>query len=98
MKQQYIVTHTIRQTEIPSLHWVTNTPSVKMLCPQKISSPYIFRKNTACVNSGLINDLSSFFFCLLYNCVSVGYEKLLFHEREINFISCTKQWRFYNVN
>jgi hypothetical protein len=27
-----------------------------------------------------IEDRSSFF-CLLYNCVSVGYDKLLLHER-----------------
>jgi hypothetical protein len=37
IKQQFVVTHTIRQTEIPaSLDIsITNTP-VKMLCPQKI--------------------------------------------------------------
>jgi hypothetical protein len=37
MKQQFVITLTIRQTEIPALldSWVTNTPSVKMLCPQK---------------------------------------------------------------
>jgi hypothetical protein len=46
IKQQFVVTHTIRQTEIPaSLDIsVTNTPSVKMLCPQKIPCPYIFVK------------------------------------------------------
>ena len=37
MKQQFVVTHTIRQTEIPAFlnRCVTNTPSVKMLCPLK---------------------------------------------------------------
>jgi hypothetical protein len=37
MKQQFVATHTIRQTEIFALldSWVRNTPSVKMLCPQK---------------------------------------------------------------
>jgi len=37
MKRQD-VTHTIRQKVIPALldSWVTNTPSVKMLCPQKL--------------------------------------------------------------
>jgi hypothetical protein len=37
MKQQFVVTHTIRQTGIPELldGWVTNTLSVKMLCPHK---------------------------------------------------------------
>jgi hypothetical protein len=46
MKEQFVVTHTIRQTEIPALldSWVTNTPSIKMLCPQKIVCPYIFVK------------------------------------------------------
>ena len=48
MKQQFVVTHTIRQIKIPALldSWVTNTPSVKMLCPQKeiASSSYIFVK------------------------------------------------------
>jgi len=32
-----------------------------------------------------IKDLKSFF-CLLYNCLSLGYDKLLFHERN------AKQW------
>jgi hypothetical protein len=37
MKLQSVVTHTIRQTDIPILHsWVpTNTPSLKMLCQQQ---------------------------------------------------------------
>ena len=34
IKQQFVITHTICQTDIPaSLHfWVTNAPSVRMLC------------------------------------------------------------------
>jgi len=47
MKQQFFLTPTIRQTEIPALldRWVTNTQSVKMSCPQqKIACPYIFLK------------------------------------------------------
>jgi hypothetical protein len=43
MKRQF-VTHTIRQTEIPGLldSWITDTHSVKMLCPRKeIACPYI---------------------------------------------------------
>jgi hypothetical protein len=41
MTEQFVVTHTIRQNEIPaSLNsWVTNTPSVKMLCPQENRFP-----------------------------------------------------------
>jgi hypothetical protein len=52
-KRQFIVTHTIRQTEIPALmdSCVTNTPSVKMLCPQKNISFY-FRKNIICLSVG----------------------------------------------
>ena len=35
MKQQFVITHTTRHTEIPTLldSWVTNTPSIQMLCP-----------------------------------------------------------------
>jgi len=46
MKQQFVIAHAIRQTEISTLldSWVTNTPSVKILYPQKIASPYIFIK------------------------------------------------------
>jgi len=41
MKQQFVITHTISQTEIPALlHiWITDTLSVKMLCPQRIAYP-----------------------------------------------------------
>jgi len=37
MKQQFVVTHTIRQIEIHALldSLVTDTPAVKMLCPHK---------------------------------------------------------------
>jgi hypothetical protein len=43
MKQQFVVTHTIHQTEIPALldSWVKNTPSVKVY-PQRIACSYIF--------------------------------------------------------
>jgi hypothetical protein len=44
MKQQAVITYTIRQTEIPALlhNWVTNTPSVKTLCARKIACRYSF--------------------------------------------------------
>ena len=37
MKRQFVVTHTVRQTEIAAFLgiWVADTPFVKMLCPQK---------------------------------------------------------------
>jgi len=47
MKQQFVPTHTFPQTEIPSLldSWVKNTPSVKMLYPQKNCFSLYFHKN-----------------------------------------------------
>jgi hypothetical protein len=52
LKQQFVVTHTIHQSEIPALldRWVTNTPSVKMLCPQKNCFSIYFCKNISCLN------------------------------------------------
>jgi hypothetical protein len=37
-KQQFFVPHTTCKTEIPAFldNWLTNTPSVKTLCPQKL--------------------------------------------------------------
>lgn len=42
MRQQSVITHTICQTQIPARpdSWVKDTPFVKMLYPQKITSPY----------------------------------------------------------
>jgi len=47
MKQQFVVTYTIRQTQISELldSWVTNTPYVKMLCPQYNYLSLYFPKN-----------------------------------------------------
>ena len=48
-ERQSVLTHTVRQNGVPTLldAWVTNTPSVKMSCPQKIY--FCFRKNATCV-------------------------------------------------
>ena len=48
MTQQTAVTHTLRQTEIPALpdSSVTNTPSIKLLCPQQNCLSAYFRKKT----------------------------------------------------
>lgn len=56
MKQQSVVTSTIRHTEVPALLeiYVTNTPSAEMLHPQNIASPYIFLKNLACLSDDLL--------------------------------------------
>jgi len=45
-KQQFVITHTMRLTEIPALldGWVKHKLSVKMLCPQKNASLYIYAK------------------------------------------------------
>jgi hypothetical protein len=45
VKRQFVVTHTIRQTEIPAMlnSWTTNTPSVSIFCPHKSYFLY-FRK------------------------------------------------------
>jgi len=42
MKQQFFLTHTVRQNEILALvdSWFTDAPSVKMLRPRKTASPY----------------------------------------------------------
>jgi hypothetical protein len=46
MKHQFVLTRTMHQTEIATLvdSWVTNTTSVKMLCPQKKIAFYILVK------------------------------------------------------
>ena len=81
MKEQIVVTHTIRQTEIPALldSWVTNTPSVKIY-PQRNCFCLYFRKNITCLIVGFLRICHVFLFCLLKNCVSVGYGRLLFLE------------------
>jgi hypothetical protein len=63
MKQQFVVTITVCQSEILSLldNRVANTPSVKILYPQKkIASSYIFVKNHV-MQCWSIKDLLSFF-------------------------------------
>ena len=56
MKQQFVVTYTIRQTQIPELlgSWVTNTPYVKILCPQYNYLSFYFPKNVTCLSVGLV--------------------------------------------
>jgi hypothetical protein len=55
MNRQFVITHTIHQTEIPTLldSWVANTPSVKM-CQQKNCFSLYFRKNITCLIVGLL--------------------------------------------
>jgi hypothetical protein len=57
VEQQFVVANTIHQTKICALlhTWVTNTPSVKMLHPQKNCLSLYFHKDTACLCFGLLN-------------------------------------------
>jgi len=57
VKQQYVLTYTVYQIEIPALldSWVTNTPFVK-----EIASPYIFLKKHNMLKHSSIKDQSSF--------------------------------------
>ena len=56
MERQFVVAHTIRRTEIPALldSWVTNTPSLKMLCPQKKKISLYVRQNVIFLSDGLL--------------------------------------------
>jgi hypothetical protein len=67
MEQQFVITNTVSQTEIPALlgGWVKYKLSVKMLCPQKKKkTPYIHVKTLTCLCVGLLKDPSSFFLSL----------------------------------
>jgi hypothetical protein len=54
VKQHFVVTLIIPQTEIPVLldSWVKNAPSVKMFTQNNCISLY-FHKNTICLHVGL---------------------------------------------
>ena len=66
----FVVTHTLRQTDIPtSLHsWVTNTPSVKMLCQQQNCLSLHFHKNITCFSVGLLRISQVFSVCCKIVC------------------------------
>jgi hypothetical protein len=83
-KQQFVLTHTIRQSEIPALldSWITNTSSVKMLPPQKIAWSYI-RKNVTCVNFGQWKVGQGFPVSCKFVDRWFATSKLLFLERHI---------------
>lgn len=58
MQRPFAVTHTVRQTDIPASldNWVTNPPSVHMLCPQNIAC-----LNMTCLSVGLLRIGEIFF-------------------------------------
>ena len=66
MKRKFVITHKIRQTEIPALpdSQVTNTPSVKMLCPQTKFLVLVFPYKHNTLKCWSVEDRSSFL-CLL---------------------------------
>jgi len=63
LMQQFVVTHTIHQTEIATLldSWVTDIPSVKNACPQKLLR--IFSCNPNMLKCFSVEDQPNFF-CL----------------------------------
>ena len=98
MKQQFVVTHTIRQNEILPIQdsLVTNTPSVEMLLTHTHThththkvSPHIFVKGNT-LSCWYIEDRSNVF-RILHN-----YDILLFHERYV-FLTLihTTQMKFF---
>ena len=81
MEQQFVVTHTIRQTEISWLPDRLQTHLLSKCCiHKKYCVSLYFRKNMTCLDVGLLRICQAFF-CRLLNCVLVGYDRLLFHER-----------------
>jgi len=56
MKQQFFMTHKIRQTDISALldSCITNAHSVKMLCPQNNFVLLYIRKNTKFLREGIL--------------------------------------------
>jgi hypothetical protein len=76
MKWQFAVTCTIHQTEIHALldSWVTISPSVKMLGPQKIAGPHIFVKTKHAIDdqSSVSFSCKSVFRCVMTNCCFMG--------------------------
>jgi hypothetical protein len=82
MKQQFLITHTICQAQIPALldRYVKNTRSVKVWCPQKKCVSLCFCKNIACLHVSLLRIFQVFSFSPIRLCFG-GYDKLLFHEQ-----------------
>jgi len=83
VKQQFVVSHTIRQNEIPALpdSWATSTSSAKMLYPQKHSFYLYFRKHITCLSLDLLKNCQVFFF-LLYDLCTGGLQQ--------NSVSCAQ--------
>jgi hypothetical protein len=72
--------------QIPELSdsGVTNTPFVKILCPQTNLLSVCSHMNITCLNVDLLS-IGEDFSVSLKNCILVAYNKLLFHERSDKF-------------
>jgi hypothetical protein len=59
IKQQFVVTHAVRQNEIPALlgAWITNKPSAKMFYLQNNLLPLIFSQKYDMLKCWSVKDL-----------------------------------------
>lgn len=110
-KYKFAVTHIIRQTEIPTLlgSWFINTPSVKILCPQKILLSLYFRKNISLsdgllrigqvsslsckISYGWITTNCCFMSCIIYKLWSVETLCQIFPSK-FNTLCKVKKYKF----
>lgn len=83
MKEQFVVTHKIRQAEISAVVdiWVTNT-AVKILCPQENYFYLYFR--ITCFSVDLLTTYQVFLSPV--KVMSADYDKLLFYERYLTIL------------
>ena len=92
MKQQFFMTHKIRQTDISALldSCITKAPSVKILCPQKNFFLLYIRKNTTFLRVGLLRIGEAFSFsCKIVNRWVTTF--CCFCERYINLVFCLRR-------
>jgi hypothetical protein len=89
MKQQFVVIHTIPQTEIPALldSWVTNTPSVKCCVHKKIAFSLHFSKSITCLHVSLLRickvfslTCKSVYLWVTTNCCFMSNVLYIFHH------------------
>jgi hypothetical protein len=89
MKQQFVVTHTIRQTEISALpdSQVTNTTPVKILYPHKNCFYLHFRKKKmTCLNVGLLRICQVFVLSPVKLCIGGLRQIVVLSEKFISVI------------
>jgi len=79
VKPRFIVTHTISQTDIPAVELQTDLMSKRCGHKELLVLKH-FHKNITCSNVAVVR-IGQALAVTLTNCVSVGYDKLLIHER-----------------